>query len=162
MAKKVTKKNDLASEIGKRGAFSSLQQEAFLNLVRTHEQVTGEFNQLFKSHGLSSHQYNVLRILQGESEPMQIYQIAARMIAPQTDISRLIERLVNTGLVLRDRCGEDRRVVWVSLTSQGKVILKKLARPVEKLHRSQFESLSDRDLATLNRLLFRARRPTEG
>ena len=159
MAKSVTRKNDLASEIGKRGVFASLQQETFLNLVRTHEQLHGEFNQLFKSHGLSSQQYNALRILQGENKPMQIYQIAERMISPQTDISRLVDRLVSTELVSRDRCGEDRRVVWVKLTSKGKAILKKLAKPLNELHRSQFEDLSDRDLATLNRLLFRARRP---
>jgi DNA-binding MarR family transcriptional regulator len=84
------------------------------------------------------------------------------MISPQTDISRLIERLANTGLVSRDRCGEDRRVVWVNLTSKGKAILKKLTKPLEELHRSQFQDLSDRDLATLNRLLFRARGSNDG
>lgn len=160
MAKNVTKKYDLAGEIGKRGGFSSLQQEAFLNLVRTHEQLASEFNQLFKSHGLSSHQYNALRILQGENQPMQIYQIAERMISPQTDISRLIDRLVTAELVSRNRCGEDRRVVWVDLTLKGKTILKKLAKPIDEMHLAQFENLSDRDLTTLNRLLFRARRPT--
>ena len=162
MASKTIKKNDLASEIGKRGAFASPQQEVFLNLVRTHGQLSAEFNQLFKAHHLSSHQYNVLRILQGENKPMQVYQIAERMISPQTDISRLIERLVNTKLVSRDRCGEDRRVVWVSLTSEGKAILKKMIKPLEKLHRSQFQNLSERELATLNRLLFRAREPKDG
>lgn len=90
---------------------------------------------------------------------MQIYQIAERMISPQTDISRLIERLANTEMVSRDRCAEDRRVIWVRLTSKGKAILRKLSKPLDKLHREQFENLSERELATLNRLLFRARRP---
>ena len=159
MLKNANKKNNLASEIGKRGAFASLQQETFLNLVRTHEQLLGEFNQLFKSVGLSDPQYNALRILLGENKPMQIYEIAERMISPQTDISRLIDRLVTTEMVSRDRCGADRRVVWVGLTSKAKAILKKLAKPLDELHRSQFENLIDRDLASLNRLLFRARRP---
>lgn len=160
MAKAMNKKTDLASEIGKREAFASLQQETLLNLMRTYEQLTTEFNQLFKSHGLSSPQYNVLRILQGENKPMQIYQIAERMISPQTDISRLIDRLVTTELVTRDRCEEDRRVVWVDLTSKANTILKKLAKPLDELHRSQFKNLTDRDLASLNRLLFRARQQT--
>jgi hypothetical protein len=34
-----------------------------------------------------------------------------------------------------------------------------LDKPLDKLHRSQFENLSERELTTLNRLLFRARRP---
>ena len=90
---------------------------------------------------------------------MQIYEIAERMIAPQTDISRLIDRLVASGLVSRDRCGEDRRVVWVNLTTKGKSLLRKLARPVDELHLSQFKNLNQRELATLNRLLFKARKP---
>jgi DNA-binding MarR family transcriptional regulator len=159
MVKRTNRKDNLASEIGKRGPFASLQQETCLNLVRTHEQLMGEFNQLFKSVGLSAPQYNALRILQGENKPLQVYQIAERMISPQTDISRLIDRLVKTEMVSRDRCGEDRRVVWICLTSKGKAILKKLAKPLDKLHRSQFEDLSERELASLNRLLFRARRP---
>lgn len=152
-------KKDLASEIGKKGAFASLQQETLLNLARTHEQLASEFTQqLFKPHGLSSQKYNALRILAGENRPMQIYEVAERMIAPQTDISRLIDRLVASELISRQRCSDDRRVVWVSLTSKGKSLLKKLAKPVEDLHLSQFNNLSERELATLNRLLFKARR----
>jgi DNA-binding MarR family transcriptional regulator len=159
MSKNTNKNDDLASEIGKRGTFASLQQETCLNLVRTHEQLSGEFVQLFKSVGLSSPQYNALRILRGENKPLQIYDIAERMISPQTDISRLIDRLVKTEMVSRDRCKEDRRVVWINLLAKGKAILKKLDKPLDKLHRSQFVNLSERELATLNRLLFRARRP---
>ncbi len=159
MAKYTNKIDDLANEIGKRGTLASLQQETCLNLVRTHEQLSGEFVQLFKSFGLSSPQYNALRILRGENKPLQIYEIAERMISPQTDISRLIDRLVKTEMVSRDRCKEDRRVVWIGLLAKGKTILKKLDKPLDKLHRSQFADLSERELATLNRLLFRARRP---
>ena len=159
MAKDTNCKHNLASELGKRGPFTCLQQETFLNLTRTHERLSREFIQLFKSAGLSTPQYNVLRILQGENKPMQIYQIAERMISPQTDISRLIDRLHNTEMVSRDRCADDRRVVWVRLTSKGKATLRKLAKPLEELHRQQFGDLSERELSILNRLLFRARRP---
>ncbi len=158
MSKSATQSETLADELAKRRPFTSLQQETFLNLVRTHEQLAGCFSRLFRQHGLSDPQYNVLRILRGEKRPMQIYQIAERMVSPQTDISRLIERLVGSGWVKRERCGEDRRVVWVALTPAGKAVLKKLDRPVKELHESQFGDLSERELATLNRLLFRARK----
>ena len=149
---------DLASEIGKRQAFSCIQQETYLNLVRTYERLASQFAQLFKKHGVSEPQYNALRILQGENKPMQIYQIAERMVSPQTDISRLIDRLVTAGLVDRDRCEEDRRVVWVKLTTKGKSLLRQLADPVIKLHQSQFGSLKKTEINQLNQLLFRARR----
>ena len=148
----------LAEEIGKRQAFSCIEQEAYLNLVRTHEELSGEFARLFKQHRISDPQYNVLRILQGENQPMQIYQIAERMVSPQTDISRLIDRLVAAEFVSREKCGEDRRVVWVKLTAQGKSLIRKLAGPVKKLHESQFGALQASDIQELSRLLFQARR----
>ncbi len=157
MTKSPRQINNLAEQLGKRQGFESLKQETYLNLVRTHERLAGEFARLFRKHGLSDPQYNALRILQGEKKPMQIYQIAERMVAEQTDISRLIERLVVAGWVKRERCGTDRRVVWVALTPPGEAMLKKLDRPVSELHGSQFKDLSERELATLNRLLFRAR-----
>lgn len=152
------KKAGLAGEIGKKSAFANLQQEAFLNLMRTQAQLSGEFKKkLFRPLGLSHEKYNVLRILGGEKRPMQIYEVAERMIAPKTDISRLIERLVTSELISRERCDQDGRVVWVELTANGKSMLKKLAKPVDELHRSQFGALSQTELKELNRLLFKAR-----
>lgn len=158
MASSSKQLSGLAREIGKKGSFANLQQETFLNLMRTQAVLSSEFKQkLFRPLGLSEEKYNVLRILSGEKRAMQIYEIAERMIAPKTDISRLIERLAVAELVSRDRCEQDRRVVWVDLTAQGKAALKKLAKPVEELHASQFAGLNRTELETLNQLLFKAR-----
>lgn len=156
MAKTTTLRN-LAEELGKRDAFASLRQETYLNLVRTHEQLYREFSQFFKSYGLSDAQYNALRILRGEDQPMHVHQIAARMIFANTDISRLIERMHASGLVNRERCGEDRRVVWISLTEKSRRILLEIDQPLQQLHDEQFTNLNDRELSTLNELLFRSR-----
>ena len=158
MTIKDNKKTGLAGEIGKKNAFSNLQQETFLNLMRTHAVLSGEFKQkLFRPQGLSHEKYNVLRILAGENRAMQIYEIAERMIAPNTDISRLVERLVASELISRERCDQDGRVVWIELTKQGKSILKKLAQPIVDLHASQFSNLTKKELETLNKLLFKTR-----
>lgn len=153
---KLKTRSNLANELGKRDAFSCLRQETYLNLVRTHERLSSELARFFKSHGLSDAQYNALRILRGEGKPMHVHQIAARMIFENTDISRLIDRLHAADLVSRDRCGEDRRVVWISLTEKSKRILRKMDRPLKQIHESQFANLNDGELATLNKLLFRS------
>lgn len=152
-----SKQGGLAGEIGKKNAFASLQQETFLNLMRTQALLSNEFKQLFRPFGLSHEKYNVLRILAGENRPMQIYEIADMMIAPRTDISRLIERLFQSDLISRERCENDGRVVWVQLTIKGKSILKKIAKPLDDLHASQFTTLRKNELVTLNELLFKAR-----
>jgi len=152
----------LAEEIGKRNAFSSLQQETLLNLTRTYTLLSGEFKQkLCRPAGLSPEKYNVLRILAGEDRPMQIYEVAERMITPKTDISRIVERLVVSELISRQRCDQDGRVVWIDLTKKGKALLKKLHQPVIDLHASQFTNLTKQELKTLNELLFKARSDKE-
>ena len=124
--------------------FDDPRQEAYLNLVRTHNLLSSQFAKLFKQHGVSDSQYNALRILSGHGEPMHIHQIAERMVAPQTDISRLIVRLDKAGLIKREPCGDDRRVTWIQLTAKGKSLLKKLDQPVRQLHASQFSGLTKR------------------
>ena len=158
MPTKKNKQTSLAGEIGKKGTFSNLQQETLLNLMRTHAELSSEFKQkLFRPLGLSHEKYNVLRILAGEDRPMQICEVAERMIAPKTDISRLVERLVVGELISREKCDQDGRVVWTELTKRGKSMLKKLAQPIVDLHASQFANLTKKELATLNQLLFKAR-----
>jgi DNA-binding MarR family transcriptional regulator len=149
----------LARELGKTGPFDSPVQEAYLQLARTQAMLSAEAEHLLKDHGLSGPQYNALRILRGEGQPMQVYQIAERMITPQTDITRLVDRLEQAGFARRERCGDDRRVVWVTLTAAGKSLVKKLDRPVAELHQKQFGHLSHKDLALLNQLLHRVRHP---
>lgn len=151
---------DLAAELGKRNPFDNLAVEAVLNIARTSAVLTSQAEHLLKEHGITGPQYNALRILRGEGQPMQVYQIAERMVTPQSDITRLVDRLEKSGLVTRERCGDDRRVVWVTLTAAGKSIVKKLDRPLVELHDRQFQHLSQRDLKTLNELLFRVRHPS--
>ena len=71
----------LQREIGKRQPFGTLQEEAMLNLLRTADQVQIHFTRLFREHGLTSSQYNVLRILRGEGKPLPILEIAQRTVS---------------------------------------------------------------------------------
>lgn len=148
---------ELRDELQKRDAFNNPQQEAYLNLIRTHSVLAAKFSRLFKEHGVSDPQYNALRILRGNGDPMHIHQIAERMVAKQTDISRLIVRLEESNWVKRNHCCEDRRVIWVELTRKGKSLLKRLDEPVRSLHESQFQKLSKKELGMLSKLLLKAR-----
>jgi DNA-binding MarR family transcriptional regulator len=157
MAKKRTRPQSVAEEIGKKRPFDDPEVEAYVNLVRTHEHLEGMCARFFKAHGITSPQYNVLRILRGHGKRMRTYQVAADMVSREPDITRLLDRLVERGLVSRERCPEDRRVVWVELTAEGAALLKSLDRPVKELHRSQLGHLTDQKLRQLSKLLFEAR-----
>lgn len=147
----------LQHEIGKRKPFDLPEQEAWLNLQRSAEHLSGDFQHLFKRHGLSTAQHNVLRILRGHAKPVPSLSIASQMVARVPDITRLVDRLEAAGLVERTRCEHDRRVVYVGITPKGMEILATLDQPVLDLHRAQLGHMTKRELAELNRLLEKAR-----
>jgi DNA-binding MarR family transcriptional regulator len=149
---------NLAEEIGKRRPFDALEQEVFLNLVRTHESLETGFCQLFRKHGLTQAQYNVLRIVRGhEPDGIPSQRIAAEMVTREPDITRLLDRLERAGLARRERSTKDRRVVSVNITAAGRDLLARLDQPVLELHRTQLGHLGRDKLAALNQLLFEAR-----
>ena len=96
-----------------------LEEEVFLELVRTEEAFGGPLLALFKRHGLTSQQYNVLRVLYTANAKIPLQSIGARLITRVPDVSRLIDRLEVVALVERIRCDSDSRVVFVALTDAG-------------------------------------------
>lgn len=147
----------LGRELKKRGPFASPEQEANLNLLRTSDQFANRFGRLFRDYGLTSSQYNVLRILRGEGKPLPCLEIAARMIQVVPAMTGLVDRLEQQGLVRRARCTEDRRVIYVELTEQGAAVLEKLDEPLLELHRTLIGHLTRGELKELSRLLEKAR-----
>lgn len=147
----------LAEDIGKRDPFDLLEQEVFINLMRTVDLLSSEFNDLFDTHGLSGPLYNSLRIVAGEQkvspEGITVGMISQRMVCRQPDTTRLVDRLESLGYVKRVTSDVDGRKRMVTITSKGLDVLSALHRPVRELHRQQFKCLSPAALGKLNKLL---------
>lgn len=148
---------DLQREIGKKRPFEAAEQEAMLNLLRTNDRLQFQFARLFREFGLTSSQYNVLRILRGEGAPLPCLEVASRMVAAVPGITGLIDRLEGMKLVARDRSVEDRRVVYVEITKKGIDLLAKIDQPVNDLHKKLLGHMTKAELTELNRLLAKAR-----
>src|SRR5215210_7745414 len=106
----------LQQELRKRRPFKSATDEAVLSILRTSDCIDNRLGRLFRAYGLTSSQYNVLRILRGEGQPLPSLEIASRMIQVVPAITGLIDRLEKQKLVTRRRCPDDRRVVFVEIT----------------------------------------------
>jgi DNA-binding MarR family transcriptional regulator len=152
--------NRLQHELKKKRPFDSPEQEALLNLLRTGDWIDNRFGRLFRDYGITSSQYNVLRILRGEGQPLPSLEIADRMIQVVPAITGLIDRLEKQELVTRRRCSDDRRVVYVEITSKALALLKQLDGPVEELHKSLVGHLTRAELKELSRLLEKTRQGT--
>jgi DNA-binding MarR family transcriptional regulator len=151
-------RSQLQHELKKKRPFDSPEQEAVLNILRTSDLFDNRLGRLFRDYGLTSSQYNVLRILRGEGGPLPSLEIADRMIQVVPAITGLIDRLEKQGLVERRRCHDDRRVVYVEITKKAIEVLKRLDAPLSTLHGSLIGHLSRKELADLSRLLEKARR----
>jgi DNA-binding MarR family transcriptional regulator len=149
----------LQQELKKKRPFEVPEQEALLNLLRTADQLQIRFARLFRRFGLTPQQYNILRILRGEGQPLPILEIASRMITVVPGITGLIDRLETAGLVCRKRCDNDRRVVYVCISDKAVSLLGQIDEPLLKLHRALLGHLEAHELAALNQLLERAREP---
>jgi DNA-binding MarR family transcriptional regulator len=144
-------------ELKKRHPFSSPKVEAFINILLTSDQFEHRLARLLRDFDLTPSQYNVLRILRGEGKPLPCLEVATRMIQQVPAITGLVDRLEKQGLVERERCSEDRRVVYVSITREALALIKKVDNPLAALHEALLGHLTERDLQQLIRLLEKAR-----
>jgi DNA-binding MarR family transcriptional regulator len=156
----------LMREIHKAKPFDCLQQEVFLNVIRTADFFARGFEELLKPFNLSPTQYNVLRILRGVSgspeklgpcDGIPCKTIGEHMLTRDPDITRLLDRLEARSLITRQRDTEDRRVVSTRITPEGLKILKDLDKPVIDFHRSQLTHMPEAKLQQLIDLLESAR-----
>ena len=148
----------LQREIKQRRSFESLEQEALLNLQRTADALLRGVAEVLKPTGLSPAQYNVLRILRGAGPGgLSCREVAARMVTRDPDITRLLDRLGERGLVTRSREREDRRVITTRITEAGLRLLKTLDGPIAAVDQRLLGHLGRRRVRALISLLEVAR-----
>lgn len=139
----------LRDELKKRGPFSSVEQEATLAIMRTSDLLENRLARLLREYGLTSSQYNVLRILRGEGKPMPCLEVAARMVQVAPAITRVVDQLLALNFITKMQSAEDRRVFTVQLKPAGAQLLAKLDQPVLNLHASLLSGVSQRELKNL-------------
>ena len=142
--------------------FDSLAQEAFLNLWRTYDRLRVYEDELFGRYELTPQQYNALRLLRREHpDNLPTLALASRLVSRAPDITRLLDRLVERGLIERERLPENRRVVRVGITRGGLDLLKSMEADIKQCHERQLGHLSPDQLQQLIVMLREARRPHE-
>jgi DNA-binding MarR family transcriptional regulator len=142
--------------------FDSPAQEAYLNLWRTYDRLRALEDELFAQFDLTAQQYNALRLLRGQHPGfLPTLAIAQRLVSRAPDITRLLDKLEQRGLISRERSSDNRRVVQVSITEAGLDLLAGLDGPVRRCHEKQLGHLSGQQLSQLIELLRAIRQPHE-
>ena len=144
------------------GRFDSLEQEVFLNVWRTYDRLRMLEDELFGRFDLTPQQYNVLRLLRAE-HPVAVptLTLALQLVSRAPDITRMLDKLNERGLIERERPVDNRRVVLIRITESGVALLDQIAEPLQECHAKQLGHMGAAELRHLSALLKSARGPHE-
>ena len=136
--------------------FKSEYQKAIVNLIFTYNWTTEQLKNIFDEEGLTLQQFNILRILRGSQAALSTLQIRERMLDKMSDTSRIVDRMIIKGFAKKAICKTDKRLVDVTITAKGLKLLEKMDKQENKME-AIFESLSQTEAKTLNKLLDKIR-----
>ncbi|MFY8008451.1 MAG: MarR family winged helix-turn-helix transcriptional regulator [Flavobacterium sp.] len=129
-------------------------KKVILNVMYTQNVVNDKFNEILKPYDLSGEQYNVLRILRGQKgNPANMCIIQERMLAKNSNTTRLIDKLLLKDLVTRNVCPDNRRKIEVLITQKGLDLLTELDPKVDEHEKFFANNLTEQELTLLNTLL---------
>lgn len=107
--------------------FPSPHVEAGLNVLLASQHLREYWDRAFDGLDLTGAQYNVLRILNGaHPNGYARFEISRRMIDRAPDMTRMLDRLIERGLVERFRGGDDARKSMARITAKGRALLVKV------------------------------------
>ncbi len=132
-------------------------QKGIANLVLTYNHVISQLESFIDEYDLTLPQYNILRILRGQyPEPSTNNLIKERIIHRNSDVTRIIDRLISKGLVDRSGCCDDRRKVDILISKEGLRILNEIDNRIDVIE-NLLSGLDNGEINTFNKLLDKIR-----
>jgi len=136
--------------------FRNSSHKTLVNIIFTSNWILERLKQFLENEDITHQQYNILRILSHSETPLSTLQIRERMLDKMSDTSRIVERLLKKGLVNKQICRYDKRLVDVTINERGLQLLQRLEKKTNELD-SIVSTLDEEDIDTVNQLLDKIR-----
>ena len=131
-------------------------QKAVINLLFTASWMQNQNQEFFKNYGITAHQFNILRILKGQHpQSISATEIKARMLDKNSDVSRMLDRLIVKNLIVKRTCPKDKRAFDVTITDDGLELLRAMEKCLPQ--RDRVMNLSEEEAVLLSDLLDKCR-----
>lgn len=141
----------------KTSRFESVYQQAIVNVLFTYGWCNDRLKQMVLPYDITTQQFNILRILRGQHPmPSTINLLRSRMLDKMCDASRIVDRLVQKGLVLKAVNPNDKRAVDIVITKKGLSLLRQIDNEVD-LSAMAAPNLTEEEAGQLNYLLDKMR-----
>lgn len=137
--------------------FESELQQAIVNVLFTYTWCIDQLKQVIAPYDITTQQFNILRILRGQyPNPSTINLLKNRMLDKMCDASRIVDRLVQKDLALKNTNLSDKRAVDILISEKGLALLKKMDAEVS-VSELIAANLSNEEAGQLNMLLDKMR-----
>ena len=138
-------------------SFLNEQHKLRVNLLLTSGWLKNNLNDILAPFDLTVTQYNALRILNDQQgTPISTLHLREKMLEKMSDTPKIVNRLVKKGLVLKKTCAADRRLVDITISSEGLGLLQKIAA-IQAEFDQLTEVVSEEEAALVNSILTRLR-----
>jgi DNA-binding MarR family transcriptional regulator len=109
---------------------SDLELDAWQALLHAHHKIVNTLDaELRTEHELTFGDYDVLlRLARAQDRRLRMSELAKRVMISPSGLTRAVDRLVDAGLVSRQRDDKDARVIFANLTEPGRDAVKRAAR----------------------------------
>jgi len=139
---------------------ANYKQDATINIRLTSNWISYHQNKYMGQHGITMPQFNILRILRGAKEPLSISVVRKRMIEKSPNTTRLMDKLIDKGLIERIKDVKDNRVITIQITKQGLYLLQLIDKDFDT-NIILVNNLTDQECESLNNLLNKVRNGIE-
>ena len=135
-------------------------QKMGINLLFTANWLNEQIGKMLSDEGVTQQQYNILRILRGSTTPLSTLKIRERMLDKMSDTSRIVDRLIGKGLVEKTACLKDKRLVDITLSKKGLVLVDKLDQFNDQID-EVLKGVDEKEAQAINQLLDKIRTTSE-
>lgn len=131
--------------------FSAVDQ-----IIKTGHLITDQVSKELKEFKISEPQYNVLKILRSRKRgPITVQEIQCLMVQRTSNVTRIVDKLLDKGLVSRQECPSNRRKMDITITNKGEALLAQLDKKVLGFHQPMMGKLNPEEIKTLTKLIIK-------
>ena len=138
---------------------NSIHALAYFNFLKTGSWIEEKVKKALKPYSITHAQLNTLSILvENHPEPVSANELKKKILVSNPDVTRLLDRLVKKGYVVRETCPDNRRKIDISMTESGIELFKQAHISTKKAVSNFFEGqISAEEAKEFRRILHKIR-----
>ena len=111
----------------------SKQMRMVIDIIHTANWLDDKISGILKVFGITHPQFNILKNIQAaHPEPLSVKEIKETIMFTNSDVTRLVDRLVKKGLLQRNTCSSNRRKMDIFITEKGTIMLNNISPEFQK------------------------------